>query len=163
MNRSSKVGGAGVQAQNPDKPDVRFSDKRRLRIATEFSQVFSARQVLRGEFFNLHYLADRPAAVDAGARLGLVVAKKLARRAVQRNLLKRLAREAFRQSHAHLPAYDLVLRLSVPLKDSRSAAMRQVWRTDIDRLLQRLAGLAQRQPRSQPYRQGQQHPQQMET
>ncbi len=42
----------------------------------------------------------------------MVVAKKLVRRAVDRNLLKRLAREAFRMMRVQLPANDLVLRLS---------------------------------------------------
>lgn len=132
---------------NPENLDFSFSDTRRLRAAAEFSQVFAARRVLRGDFFNLHYLAVRPAAlpVGVGARMGLVVAKKLARRAVQRNLLKRLAREAFRHAHAGLPPYDLVLRLSGPVTGSTKAEARHAWRADIDRLLGRLASLAQRQ------------------
>lgn len=49
--------------------------------------------------------------VDTGARLGLVVGKKLVKHAVRRNLIKRLARECFRQKHAQLGRYDVVLRL----------------------------------------------------
>lgn len=132
---------------NPENLDFSFPDKRRLHAADEFSQVFAARRVLRGSFFNLHYLTVRPAALPAGigARIGLVVAKKLARRAVQRNLLKRLAREAFRHAHGGLPPYDLVLRLSRPVVGSLKAEARHAWRADIDQLLGRLAGLAQGQ------------------
>lgn len=68
------------------------------------------------------------------ARLGVVVAKKLARRAVQRNLVKRLGREIFRNRRASLPPYDLILRLSAPLLGVRRADVRQ----DIMELLRRL-------------------------
>ena len=144
-----------------------FPGKHKLHAASEFSQVFSARRVLHGKYFSLHYspsassgsevsgvsgvsevseqdtLTDRP-----GARLGLVVAKRLARRAVQRNLLKRLAREAFRHARASLPPYDLVLRLSRPVTNRPSREthetqgardMRRIWRSDIDQLLLRLS------------------------
>ncbi len=43
------------------------------------------------------------------SRLGLIVAKKNVRRAVDRNRLKRLARESFRLQQQQLPAYDIVL------------------------------------------------------
>lgn len=81
----------------------------------------------------MHY---RPG--EAGhPRLGLVIAKKLARRAVLRNLLKRLGREAFRHSRANLPTCDLVLRLAKPVPSANLAGRRQL-RAEIDALLQRL-------------------------
>lgn len=43
------------------------------------------------------------------ARLGLAVSKKQARRAVQRNRLKRLIRESFRIHQHSLPAWDYVV------------------------------------------------------
>lgn len=43
------------------------------------------------------------------ARLGLAIAKKQARRAVDRNRLKRIARETFRRHRAQLPDVDLVI------------------------------------------------------
>ncbi|MBD3654208.1 ribonuclease P protein component [Kangiella sp.] len=43
------------------------------------------------------------------SRLGLIVAKKNVRRAVDRNRLKRMARESFRLQQQQLPAYDIVL------------------------------------------------------
>lgn len=43
------------------------------------------------------------------SRLGLIVAKKNVRRAVDRNRLKRVARESFRLQQQQLPAYDIVL------------------------------------------------------
>lgn len=76
---------------------------------------------MRGRYFALHYC---PGQVDT-ARLGVVVAKKLAKRAVQRNLLKRIGRDVFRHARASLPAYDLVLRLSAKLDDVTKRGMRE--------------------------------------
>lgn len=55
-----------------------------------------------------------------------------------RNLVKRLAREAFRQNPS-LPPCDVVLRLARPLPRADRAA-RQAWRTEMDELLTRLNG-----------------------
>ena len=43
------------------------------------------------------------------ARLGLAIAKKQVKLAVQRNRVKRLARESFRQHHDNLPCVDMIL------------------------------------------------------
>ena len=102
--------------------------------AAEFSAAFNARRVLRGSYFYLHY----GSADQAVARLGLVIAKKLAVRAVQRNLLKRLAREAFRQVRGELPAFDLVLRLARAPGLRMDIPARRLWRDDIEQLLARL-------------------------
>jgi ribonuclease P protein component len=42
-------------------------------------------------------------------RLGLAISKKCARRAVQRNRIKRLVRESFRMRQNELPAIDIVV------------------------------------------------------
>ena len=47
------------------------------------------------------------------ARLGLAISKRNLRRAVDRNLVKRLARESFRRYQSQLPAVDIVI-LSQP-------------------------------------------------
>jgi ribonuclease P protein component len=46
------------------------------------------------------------------ARLGLVVSRRAARSAVQRNRIKRLVREGFRQRSAELPALDIIVKAS---------------------------------------------------
>lgn len=45
----------------------------------------------------------------SGPRLGLAISKKNAKRAVDRNRIKRLIRESFRQNRSKLPAIDLVI------------------------------------------------------
>ncbi|GAA0247739.1 hypothetical protein GCM10009126_11570 [Rhodanobacter caeni] len=43
------------------------------------------------------------------ARLGLAVSKRVSKRAVERNRIKRLVRESFRQVRHRLPAVDLMV------------------------------------------------------
>ena len=88
----------------------------RLAAADAYASVFAFHRALRGAHFLLHYGECRPSGAGASARLGLVMGKKFMRRAVGRNCLKRLAREAFRHVRPQLPACDLVLRLSVRMQ-----------------------------------------------
>ncbi len=92
-----------------------FPKRYRLTKTDEFSSVFGFRRALKSPHFLLHY---RLRTVDElnGARLGLVVAKRLLRRSVDRNLVRRLARENFRLLRCRLPSRDLILRLAVKPK-----------------------------------------------
>ena len=89
-----------------------FPKSHRLTKTDEFSSVFSFRKALRSSTFLLHY---RPRGIEqaGGARLGLVVAKRFLRRSVDRNLIRRVIREAFRKIHFDLPSADLIVRLAV--------------------------------------------------
>ena len=89
-----------------------FARRYRLTKTDEFSSVFGFRKAVRSAHFLLHYRTRR-AEEGGGARLGVVVAKRLLRRAVDRNLVKRLARENFRMMRSRLPPRDIVLRLAV--------------------------------------------------
>lgn len=102
----------------------------RLRKTDEYSSVFAFRRALKGSFLMLHY---RPNGL-AEARLGVVVAKRLAKRANVRNLVKRIVREQFRRNRATLPAVDIVMRLHAPV----STATRRELNEDVLRLLERL-------------------------
>jgi ribonuclease P protein component len=107
-----------------------FRRAHRLYKTDEFSSVFAFKRVLRGRFYVLHY---RPNGLDT-ARLGLAVAKKMLKRASGRNLLKRIAREAFRLQRENLPACDLVVRVHAPTDKASRAALHQ----DLRQLLSRL-------------------------
>ena len=58
----------------------------------------------------LHY-QPRPIGQN-DARLGLVIGKKLLKKAVNRNRVKRIVREQFRRERPKLPACDLIVRLA---------------------------------------------------
>ena len=93
---------------------------RRIVKTDEFSSVFRLRPVFRTAHFVLYARAN----TLGHARLGVVVAKRLAPRAVTRNMIKRLAREMFRK--AELVNSDCIIRLSAPVvQRDQSAASRK--------------------------------------
>ena len=83
-----------------------FPKAARLLKTDEFSSVFRLRPWRRSPHFVLY---GKPSGNEA--RLGLVIGKKQAPRAVTRNLVKRLAREAFRLRRTQLNGFDILVRL----------------------------------------------------
>lgn len=81
-----------------------FKKIARLRAAPEYQAVFKNGVKLSGAFFRLYYLKKEA----THARLGMAVPKKVVPISVQRNRLKRICREIFRQHQALLPG-DYVL------------------------------------------------------
>jgi len=88
-----------------------FARRYRLTKTDEFSSVFGFRKAIRGKLLMLHY-QPRPDGLN-DARLGVVVGKKLLKKAVDRNRIKRIVREQFRRERPSLPACDLIIRLAV--------------------------------------------------
>lgn len=71
------------------------------------------------------YLGSRSQGMDGA--LGIAVAKKLAKRAVDRNKLKRFIRESTRQPHsAILDAHDIVVRLKKPIGQATRGRLRSM-------------------------------------
>ena len=96
----------------------------------------ATRQAMRGTRFDLHI---GPANDAGGARLGLIVPKRLARAATLRNAIKRQGREAFRLLADGVPPRDLVLRLTRPVgpRDRGDGSVRKAWRAEIETLFRR--------------------------
>ncbi len=98
------------QAQIVDQVNVDLSDKglprsARFNSKKDFQQVFDqAIKVVEGSFT----LLARPNTLGF-ARLGLAISKKVARRAVDRNRIKRITRESFRLHQGTLGALDIVV------------------------------------------------------
>ena len=109
-----------------------FRPEYRLRRPAEFAAVMNGSQRMRGERFEVRFRRNE----SSTARLGMIIPKRLARRAVLRNLLKRLIREAFRAIRPSLPAVDLVVRLSkAPADDGPARPEQLAWRAEVDDLL----------------------------
>jgi ribonuclease P protein component len=79
----------------------------RLIKTDDYSSVFNFRKRLTGNFLVIHYQLNALCL----PRLGLVVAKKTTRLAVQRNYMKRVLRELFRAcDYRDLGNVDLIIR-----------------------------------------------------
>jgi ribonuclease P protein component len=114
-----------------------FPKAARLLKTDEYSSVFRLRPWRRSPHFVLY---GKPTGNEA--RLGLVIGKKFAPRAVTRNLIKRFAREAFRLRRAELGGWDILLRLHAKIDrkampSATSPPLRTLFREEIDGLLDR--------------------------
>jgi len=113
-----------------------FSKQVRLLKADEFSCVF--KKPLRSSDRYLTILAisrglceEQGEAIESdslqqnhygsGSRLGLAISKKNAKRAVDRNRIKRIIRESFRLNRHNLPALDLVVMAKPITKQAENA------------------------------------------
>lgn len=86
---------------------ARFPRQARVRTRAEFDRVFKDGRRVAAPLMALHVLADQ-----MPARLGLAVSRKVDKRAVGRNRIKRVLRDEFRKLRACLPggAYVVVAR-----------------------------------------------------
>lgn len=83
-----------------------FGKAKRLLNASDYSRVFDGAEARAS---HKHLLLLARSNNQPGHRLGLVIAKKNVRLAVQRNRIKRVAREVFRQLPDTEPKLDVVL------------------------------------------------------
>jgi ribonuclease P protein component len=131
--RTSPSGSVPLRAQ------AAFPKAARLLKTDEFSSVFRLRPWRRSAHFVIY---ARPTGNDA--RLGLVIGKKFAPRAATRNLVKRIAREAFRLRRADFGGWDILLRLharfdKAALPSATSPSLKALCRADIETLLSKAA------------------------
>jgi ribonuclease P protein component len=110
-----------------------FPRRARLTKTDDFSSVFNFRKRLNGRYLSINYRHNQLTL----PRLGIVVGKKTACLAVQRNYMKRVLRELFRTQRCHLPPVDLVIRPQTSFKHTDYPAIRQ----EFDDLLARLRRL----------------------
>ena len=108
--------------------DTRFGKAKRLLNAKNYSRVFDSPDA-RASHQHLLLLAKVNDGPDH--RLGLVIAKKNVRLAVQRNRIKRVAREFFRSLPRSDPSLDVVLlaRAGIGLLENAelSTILQQQW------------------------------------
>lgn len=109
-----------------------FARARRIIKTDEFSSVFRLRPSQKSAHFVLYTRLNQL----PHARLGVVVAKRFAPRAVTRNTIKRVTRELFRVTG--LPPIDCVVRLAKPVnsKDgpATSAKLKAALRQELSRM-----------------------------
>lgn len=110
-----------------------FARARRILKTDEFSSVFRLRPAQKSAHFVLY---TRPSPLPH-ARLGIVVAKRFAPRAVTRNTIKRVTRELFRTNE--IQSVDCIVRLARPVntKDgpATNSALKRLLHAELARLL----------------------------
>lgn len=83
-----------------------FPKSKRLLNSKEFEWVFADASIRASNQYCL--ILSRPNN-HGGPRLGLIIAKKHIRLAVERNRIKRIIRESFRQQQHQLPAINAIV------------------------------------------------------
>ena len=97
----------------------RFTRQQRLLQAIDYGRVFDKPERRSDKFFTILHISNGQ---DAG-RLGLVIAKKRARRAVDRNRIKRIIRESFRHSQQDLAGKDIIVLARDPAAKADRASL----------------------------------------
>lgn len=108
----------------------RLPKQAKLLKTDDFSSVFNLRKRIANTYLVVRFkpnLLNRP-------RLGLVVSKKTAKLAVQRNYMKRVLRELFRLNQHQLPSLDLVVQVQKKFSKADFLQIKQ----EFERLTQKL-------------------------
>lgn len=110
----------------------------RLHRPSEYALALRGKRVVRGALFVVNTPRHAAPSSQDTARLGLIIPKRLAAKAVTRNTIKRVIREAFRLQRPHLASKDLVFRLHSKAPVLSLRALRKLVRAEVDDLLHKL-------------------------
>ncbi|MDD3516837.1 MAG: ribonuclease P protein component [Chromatiales bacterium] len=117
-----------------------FPRSARLTCAADFQRVFGRElgEPIRSSDANFTLLARRNE--QGAARLGLAISRRNVPRSVDRQRIKRLARESFRRHRAVLPAIDIVVTCRAGALTLDNAAIYKTLESHWQRLTKRCAG-----------------------
>ena len=113
-----------------------FPKTARLLSARDYKPVFDHS---RYKVSNKHFLFLATASQARRPRIGLVIAKKHVRLAVERNRIKRLAREFFRVLPVTAPSFDVVLLARPGIANLDNAELSSILQQQWQKLVQRSA------------------------
>ena len=130
MNSQSRISKkpSAAPCQKESSGQFRLTSAQRLKTPSEFQCVYSSKQWGGSKYFTFNVLAND---IDAKNTLGVTVSKKVSKRAVDRNKLKRVMREFYRQRQAELSGTNLVLTAKPASKlassDERLKSLEELW------------------------------------
>ena len=96
-----------------------YSRRHRFSERNSFGPVLRSSRKIRGRYAVLHLMPGRPGV----SRFGVAVAKRLVPLSVERNRVKRAAREAFRRHGLRVAGFDCVLAVREKLAGVEPAAL----------------------------------------
>ena len=103
----------------------RFPRQAKMVKTDDFSSVFNLRKRIASQHLVMRYRLNE---VNL-PRLGLIVSKKTAKFAVQRNYMRRVLRELFRLNQHNFPTIDLVIQVQKPFKKLEFMLIKQEFET----------------------------------
>ena len=110
----------------------------RLLRPSDYTNCLKGRRIRQGALFVL--LTPRKTAIDTlSPRLGLIIAKRFAPKAVTRNTIKRVLRQVFRQSQSNLIPADYVFRLNSPVDNLSLRKLRLVVKEEAQNLFKKVS------------------------
>lgn len=112
---------------------IKFPKSARLLTESEYKEVFDLSCKSSDSLLIVLALNNG----RARARLGLAISRKCARRAVDRNRIKRVIREAFRLSRAKLPGLDFVVLCRAVATESSNSALGASLLAQLEKVRQR--------------------------
>jgi ribonuclease P protein component len=136
VNRARRLAAAADEAVNVPRVHrerLTFPASRRLRHKSEFDAARARGRRFGNGFFAVTVISND----KSGPRLGLAVALRVTRTAVERNRIRRIIRESFRRHQQALPGVDLVVSarsraLAAPGPELH-ASLAALWRQVIER------------------------------
>ena len=121
----------------------------KILTADAYASALRMRTCAQTAHFALHFCAHRPNLIqtriitEPWAKIGLVVAKKLAKHAIRRNTVKRLTREYFRLNSFDLPHGLWVVRLKTKCNHLPiTATLKREWAAELVDLFEQGRGFA---------------------
>ena len=113
----------------------RFTKQAKIVKTDDFSSVFNLRKRIAGKHLVIRYRANEMNI----SRLGMIVSKKTAKLAVQRNYMRRVLRELFRHNQHHLPALDLVVQIQKAFEKTEFTEVKKEFEYLMQKLQQKTA------------------------
>ena len=111
-------------------PAAGLGRQKKLLNGAQFRQVFRHKNSVHGKHFGVHGTGNS----EPYSRLGITVSKRVSKKAVQRNRIKRQIRESFRMHQKDLGTLDIV----VIAKTGAAQAANAELRAELDALWGRL-------------------------
>jgi len=105
-----------------------------MHTAADFSSCMRSGRRINGNYYRLCVLFHTDESTQCPARIGFAISRKVDKRAVIRNRLKRVARNVFRQQPSLLPGDYIFM-----AKTEAATADGEALSADLARLLQRLS------------------------